>query len=421
MPAEHAGRRTFRVDPSGTRSDGFRSLHQAVREAPSGATLVLAPVVHDIEGSMLSINKSLRFVGETHPSGARAEIFGLPANPEETSLVFIRQQEHDIAVSFRDIAIRASRVPDSVHDRAVDCLRVQGGKRGVRTLVSCDSVTFSHASGGVCIEHDIFGDGPSDSDLVVRLTDCVITDIFDDRLATGAKGQGHAQGVYHDGGTLLMERVVLRRIGFVPGSELYARSNKNQGLYAVRGVRRILSCVAEQVSHCGFAYRAGQTYSEGNACIRTPMGFQAGHRQTPHLAVVVSVGDRVLDSESFPDVADRSPTITCGFHIDEAQAVSLTGFAASNRTGAGGWAGLHLSRVASTRIDVRDVTISHWPGGGFRTIAPLDAALHRFERVRVLRSSETMPGFLAPQVGSDGLPAGGVFVSCSVELATPGA
>ncbi len=408
---------TLRVDPQGGPGVAYRTLHEAVRLAPAGSTLLLAPVSHDIEGRMLSINKSLHLRGELSPGGvAIAEITGMPTSVDEMSMIFVRNQEVDVDFSLRDLTIRAGRLPDSVRDRGLDCLRVQGGRRGVRTNIVCERVTFTMGSGGVGIEHYIFGDNPSDSDFTVTLRDCTIADIFDDRLANGVKEDGNAQGVYHDGGTLLMERVAMRRVGWIPDSPVYMMSNKNQGLYAVRGVRRIINCVAEDVSHCGFAYRAGTTYSEGNVSIRTPMGFQAGHRQTPGLAVVLSVNDRVLDGQSFPDVSDGNPTITCGFHIDDAQYVSITGFVASNVTGQGGWGGLHLSRVQSTWVDVRGATIENWPGGGFRTSAALDSQKHRFERVRVVRDNPSMPGFVAPELSEEGIPRSGTFINCRDEV-----
>lgn len=417
---EEGSIRVIRVDPRVPTREGssYQSIQAAVAAADHGDAIVLAPVSHDIGGRMLMVSKSLSFWGETDPrTRTRAEIVGFPVSNDENALIFVRNQEVDIEVAFRNLDVRALRIPDAVHDRGFDCFRLQGGRRGVRTRIDIENVTMSHSGGGIGIEHYIFGDDPSDADFVVSVRNSLITDLFDDRDANGVKqNSSTSQGIYHDGGTLSLYNVTMRRIGWIPGSNIYRKSNKNQGLYAVRGTRRVVACTVENSSHCGFAYRGGTTYSEGNTSRLNPMGFQAGHRQTPGQAVVVSVGDMVADASDMPDTSDGQPTITCGFHIDDAQYVSLSGFSAWNQTGRGGWAALHLSRVQNTYIDVREANLTTWPGGGFKTMEALDLGRHRFERITV-KHEQGEPAFIAPDLEPNGLPLGGTWINCkSVEI-----
>ena len=369
-----------------------RSLRFAVMGASAGDTIRLAPGTYLLDDMNpteakhhLSINRNLTIEAAIPNT---VELFGrmkLDQNTTDGVFFFVRNQDAGFSFCLKDIAVNMGNTADTVNDGSQDCMKIQASKPGNgKTEVFLINCRFSNASGGMSVETNTVGQGNSDDDLHVVVRNCIIEDMFDDRRADGVR-EPHtsAQGVFHNGGSLYMMKSIIRRIGWVPGSSKYERSNKSHGLYASNGWRKIAGCTAIDCSHTGFGYRAGETMSEGNAAIRCAVGFEAGHRETPWHAVVSSTHDIVADGAALKQTlasGEKSNIVTGGFSVYDPKQLSLRRFTAWNAYGEseGDWSGLHIGSVndrnggkaqSELDIDIESIDVSQWGGRPFRVSA----------------------------------------------------
>jgi hypothetical protein len=366
-----------------------RSLRFAIDGSSPGDVIVLAPGTYLLDDmnpteakKWLSIKHSLTIKADVPGT---VELFGrmkLDENTKNGAFFFVRNQDAGFEFAMHDIAVNMGCVADTVNDGPQDCVKVQASKPGNgKTRAELRRCRFSNAGGGVTVETNTVGQGNKDDDLVVNINDCIIEDMFDDRRADGVREpQATSQGVYHNGGKLYMNNTIIRRVGWVPGSAKYERSNKSHGLYSENGYRNIARCEAIDCSHSGFAFRAGETYSEGNTATRCAVGFEAGHRQTPWKAKVYSFNDTVADGASIKQrlaSGEVSNTITGGFTVDCPSFLNLSKFKAwnTNAENEGDWAGLHISSVndrnggkeqSELHIDTDTIDVSGWGNRPFR-------------------------------------------------------
>lgn len=373
---DNAGRKVWLLDP-GAIEFGRRDIVNAVKNADPGTVIQLLPGTHMLHGGNplaapenININRSLTI--EAAVKG-KATIFGRCAEPGVPT-IFARHTDDGLEMSLMGIVIDCGMIADTYEDQKRDAIRIESAKPGVFTKAMIKDCTLRRAGGGIAVQAHVHAEENEDDELEVDLINCTIEDMFDDRREGSAEREPEAtsQGVWHDGGKLHMHNNVIRRIGWVPGSRFYKRSNKSHGLYAVRGRRQVFGNIVEQASHTGLAYRAGFTDSVGNIVRKCALGFEAGHNNSPWLATVYSDGDRVQDGAHLervdPTGGNLIREVTGGFCIHMADLVSLRNFRAWNVSGLGDWAGLHLRRLRSddglhqTRldIDIPSIDVERW-------------------------------------------------------------
>lgn len=371
-----AGRKVIQLD-AGALEQHKRDIVLAVREAEPGSVIRMLPGVYPLSyanpfrGKCLRINKDLTIEAAVPGS---VEIYGQPE--DESSMVFARQA-NGLNIRIEGIDFNAGRVPDGVHDRICNCICIQAGEPKTKSTAIVRHCRMRYASGGLCLQAHVFDRlGLNDEDDIdLTFEDCVIEDMFDDRTPAGVKeNDTHSQGVFHDGGMMHMHNVVIRRVGWIWRSRVYTKSNKDHGLYAVRGIRRVLGCIAEDISHTGFSYRGGLTESVGNRTRRCSFGFQAGHDKTPWNAEVFSQLDSVQDGSHIEKATSEGVVheLTAGFVIDKPRHLSLSQFRAWNASGRGDWAGIHVNAVegpseytgvagvSDLLIDADSINVEHW-------------------------------------------------------------
>ena len=370
------GRKVWQLDP-GARQDYRRDIVLAVKEAEPGTVIQLQAGTHLLHPTQpleapwfIEVNKDL--VIESAPNFKnKAVIFGRCANPEQPT-VQIQNSDNGLNFDMRGVEIDCGLIPDTFQDKRLDAVRIQSAKPGIKTNVHIQGCRIRRASGGVAVQAHVHREGLNDDDdLEVILIENVIEDLFDDRRVNSEEREAGStsQGVWHDGGTLDMYNNIIRRVGWVPGSRYYKKSNKSHGLYAVRGNRRIYGNYVEDASHTGLAYRAGYTTSVNNVVRRCAIGFEAGHNNSPWEADVFSEGDRVQDGAHIERVDANGQLqyeVTGGFCVHMARTVSIKSFSAWNVSGRGDWAGLHLRRLTDgtnttdLQVDLETIDVEHW-------------------------------------------------------------
>lgn len=376
------GKRIWIIDPCAIeqhRRDLSFAVEKAQKDFEEPVIIRLLPGTHLLHSSdPLNAPKGMfisRSISIEAAVPGTATIFGRPAQVGEP-VISVRNTDFGVRdFTLSGVEIDANLIPDTYEDGRLDCLRVEAGKRGTSTVARIRNCIMRKAGGGICAAaHTVSGpELNNDKDLLVSVYNTIIEDMIDNRQELSEVRESHssAQGVFHDGGTLRMSKVRMRRIGWVPGSRYYIRSNKSHGLYSVRGIRHITNCLAEDCSHNGFAYRDGETISIGNCSIRCPMGFAAGHLNTPWTAKVFSRNDRVCDaSHTITKAEDGSPlyNVTTGFSIDMAESVDISNFSAWNVTGRGDWAAFHLrrlsdatgSKITKLNVDIPTMDLKRW-------------------------------------------------------------
>lgn len=435
-----AGGMWTRVHTTSGQSVGrFASVREAIDAAPPGAVVTLPAGSVDLGGT-LHINKPLTLRGTTRVSPTFGQgvlqnltcITGMPKD-DESSMISVAQgsgmgtSSPRSGVVIERLRIRCDRVAEvktsQREKEGIDGIRIRGGDVGTVTRVDVIDCELSHGSGGIGVE--LTHAGQPDNNLFVRIEGCHIHDTFpsiialpDGRLHRAT----HSQGVYFAGGTITMTRCVIERIGYVRGSRIFTRTNKNQGVYGASGTFLLTDNVVSDVAHCCYQYRACIVTSIGNIADLSPMGFQFGHRQEAEqaragrgiLAVVVSERDRVRRPRPFPDRESGGPTLGCGVHFDDAGSIRVRDLVIDGDGGIfGGWGGLHLSRVNDTIIDVDGIEVRGW-AKGLHCNWPLAAnARHRWRRV-VLRDCEPMISVPWRDEGDLTTKMGGTWEACEL-------
>lgn len=404
----------------------FDSPREAYDAAPDGAVLTLPPgqiSISSLAGSASddgaknsgtwTLGKPITIRGTTRVSPMFGQgvlqnlttIVGMP-DSDNPAMLFVANgagigsAAPRSGVVIERLRIRPDRMPEPLRPASarrsaenIDCIRVRGGDMG--TITRADIIDCELMNAGAGVSTIISQFQQSDNELFVRIEGCHIHDNYASRelQPDGTyKKLSHAHGIYIGGGTVSIINNLIERVGYVRGSTIFVRSNKDQGIYGERGLVTVTGNTISDVSHCAYQYRGINVTSMNNIADLCPIGFAFGSLEQAQAeaagrgtrAIVRSTSDVVRRPVAFPDRVDGSPTLSCAFAFDYANSITMRGCRASGEGGIrGNWAAMQFGNVENTHFDVDGVAIEHWEVAvGHSNPLPKDKGLRQsFRRI----------------------------------------